>query len=197
MTHAAAVTRLPAIPVLVVACGLSAVGCASSGERPPPAGEPLELVESVDLERYQGLWYEIARLPNSFQDHCRGGVTAHYTLRDDGRVDVVNSCRTEDGRADSAAGVARRPDPSRSAAFEVRFAPSWLSWLPAVWGDYQIMALSEGYWWAMVGSPSRKYLWILAREPELDEDRIRALLVEAEREGFPVEEVRRTPHPVP
>lgn len=187
----------PLLPILVCACGLLGLACATPASRPPASGDPLELVASVDLERYQGVWHEIARLPNSFQDHCGGEVTAEYTLREDGRVDVVNRCRTEDGGIDSAEGVARQPDPDRPAALEVRFAPAWLSWLPAVWGDYQIMALDEDYRWSMVGSPSRQYLWILAREPRLDETRIDSLLAEAERQGFPVDDVQRTRQEVP
>lgn len=182
---------------LGLACGLLVLGCASSAEEPPGPGDPLDLAESVDLERYQGLWYEIARLPNRFQEQCRGDVTAEYELRDDGRVDVVNRCRTGDGDLDSAEGVARRPDPGRPAALEVRFAPAWLSWLPAVWGEYQVMALDDEYRWSLVGSPSRKYLWILAREPEMDQERYRSLVAEARRQGFPVGRLQLTPHETP
>lgn len=178
------------IPVLAV--GLAALACSTPAGDPQAPGGPLELVESVDLRRYQGRWYEIARLPNSFQDHCLGEVTADYTLRREGRVDVVNRCRIEAGTVDSAEGVARRPDPDRPGALEVRFAPSWLSWLPAVWGDYQIVALDDDYRWVMVGSPSREYLWILAREPRLHDARLQGLLAEAGRQGFPVDAVRRT-----
>lgn len=184
--------REPSLLALFFACGLSLSGCALPAAGPSSAGEPLDLVASVDLQRYEGRWYEIGRLSNSFQDHCRGEVTADYTLREDGRVDVVNRCRTEDGGVDSARGVARRPDADRPAALEVRFAPSWLSVFPAVWGDYQVMALEDDYRWSMVGTPSRRYLWILAREPELDEARIDSLLEEARRQGFPVDEVERT-----
>lgn len=153
---------------------------------------PLTLVDSLDLERYQGLWYEIARLPNDFQEQCRGEVTAEYTLLESRRVRVVNRCRTGEGDLDEAEGVARRPDADRPGALEVRFAPSWLSWLPAVWGDYQVLALDDDYRWSMVGAPSREYLWILAREPRLDEERLRSLLDRAEGQGFPVDAVTLT-----
>lgn len=181
----------PRLRALVSTWGLLALGCSTPAGGPPAARGPLDLVDELDLERYQGLWYEIARLPNSFQEQCLGEVTARYTLRADGRVDVVNRCTTEDGVA-SAEGLARRPDPGRPAALEVRFAPAWLSWLPAVWGDYQVIALDENYRWAMVGSPSREYLWILAREPRLGEGRLGALLAEAERQGFRADAVQRT-----
>ena len=158
----------------------------------PAADDPLELVESVDLERYQGLWYEIARLPNRFQDDCAKNVRAEYSLLENGRVKVVNRCQRPGGKIDKAEGVARRPDPEREAVLKVRFAPRWLSWLPFVWGDYQIMALSEAYQSFLVGAPSRKYLWILARDPSLPEARIRQLLAEAERQGFDTQAVTRT-----
>lgn len=153
---------------------------------------PLELVKSVDLDRYQGLWYEIARLPNRFQDQCASNVTAEYTLLDNGRIKVVNRCELADGQIDEAEGRARRPDPDQEAALKVRFAPRWLSWLPFVWGDYQIMALSDGYESALIGEPSREYLWILAREPSLPQHRLDELLAEAGRQGFDTGAIEQT-----
>lgn len=153
---------------------------------------PLDLVASVDLNRYQGLWYEIGRLPNRFQDQCAGNVTAEYTLLDDGLVRAVNRCERADGRAVCARGMARRPDPEREGALEVRFVPRWLSWLPFVWGDYQLMALGDDYDDVMVGAPSRKYLWVLARDPLLPQRRLEQLLDEAERQGFDTRQFTRT-----
>lgn len=153
---------------------------------------PLALVDSVDLERYQGLWYEIVRLPNEFQDQCAANVTAEYTLLDNGRIKVVNRCELPGGEIDEAEGRARRPDPDREAALKVRFAPQWLSWLPFVWGDYQIMALSDDYEYVLIGAPSREYLWILARGPSLADDRVEVLLAEAEGQGFDTGAVSRT-----
>jgi len=153
---------------------------------------PLELVDEVDLERYQGRWYEIALLPNRFQRQCAGETTAEYSLMDNGRVSVLNRCRNADGDFEQARGVAKQPDPERPARLKVRFGPRWLGWLPLVWGDYQIIALDDAYRWVMVGAPSRKYLWILAREPELDPATLDALLEQAEQQGFPVKKVRRS-----
>lgn len=153
---------------------------------------PLDLVESVDLQRYQGLWYEIGRLPNKFQDQCARNVTAEYRLLDNGRIEVINRCELPGGEIDEAEGVARRPDPDREAALKVRFAPRWLSWLPFVWGDYQIIALSEDYDSLLIGAPSRDYLWILAREPSLPEDRFNELLAQARRQGFDTGNLSRT-----
>lgn len=159
------------------------------------AREPLELVDALDLERYQGRWYEIARLPNRFQDDCDSDVTAHYELRADGRVAVTNRCRRADGRRSEAEGVARRADPDGpAAALEVRFAPRWLSILPFVWGDYRVLALGEDYQYAMVGSESREYLWILARDPQLPEDRVERLIDKARAQGFNTGALIRTEH---
>ena len=150
---------------------------------------PLELVETLDLERYQGRWYEIALLPNRFQDRCVAETAAEYTLLESGRVQVVNRCRTADGNLAQVVGAARRPDPERPAQLEVRFAPRWLSWLPLVWGDYQVMMIDADYSSALVGEPSREFLWVLAREPSLPEARLQELLSEGRRQGFDTDAV--------
>jgi apolipoprotein D and lipocalin family protein len=162
----------------------------------PATLQALRLAPSVDLNRYAGRWYEIARLPNRFQQQCAGGVTADYTLRKDGRIDVVNRCRTTKGETEKAAGVARLADKSQpTSMLKVRFAPAFLSFLPQVWGDYQIMVLAEDYSYAMVGTPDRKYLWILARSPQLAEASYAHLVSEAAVQGFKVSNIERTVHP--
>lgn len=162
------------------------------------AGGGLELVDSLDLERYQGLWYEIARLPNRFQSQCARDVTARYKVMDSGRVEVTNRCRSEDGQWIEAQGIAR-PDTSdgREAALEVRFAPRWLSWFPFVWGEYRVMALDEDYQHALVGSDDREFLWILARRPQLPETEREQLIRQAARQGFETERLERTRHGKP
>lgn len=159
------------------------------------AAEPLELVDQLDLERYQGRWYEIARLPNRFQSQCASDVTAHYELLDNGKVQVTNRCRGADGGWIEATGIAR-PDASdgRQAALEVRFAPRWLSLFPFVWGDYRVIALDQRYTHALVGSRDRQYLWILARQPDLSEPLIERLVSQARRQGFDVSGLERTLH---
>ena len=103
---------------------------------------PLRVVDSVDLTRYAGRWYEAARLPNKFQDHCAADIVVHYALRADGRIDVVNQCRTAEDKVDSARGIARKAGDGKSnARLEVRFAPAILSFLSSVWGDYWIIGL--------------------------------------------------------
>ncbi len=154
---------------------------------------PLDVVSSVDLSRYAGKWYEIARLPNRFQDHCTGNVSATYTVQKDGRIKVVNSCRTTDGTTDSAEGVARLASEGGPASkLKVRFAPAFLGFLPFVWGDYWILQLAPDYSHAVVGDPGRKYLWILARQPKIDQSTYDRLVAEAREDGFDVAKLIRT-----
>jgi apolipoprotein D and lipocalin family protein len=171
--------------VVVVASVLSAMG---GQER-----SPLRTVPRVDLDRYAGDWYEVARLPNRFQQRCLGDVRASYARRDDGRINVVNRCRTEDGAID-AHGVARVVDETTNAQLKVRFAPSWLSLLPMVWGDYWVIGLADDYSWAVVGSPDREYLWILSRTPVLDAAAFDVAIGIARDNGFDVARLSRTDH---
>jgi apolipoprotein D and lipocalin family protein len=151
-------------------------------------------VDRVDLGRYVGDWYEIARFPNRFQRKCAGDVRAAYARRSDERIEVVNRCAAADGSIVEAHGIARIVDPRTSAKLKVRFAPAALSFLPFVWGDYWIIALADDYSWAVVGSPDRNYLWILARAPEPGEAAFAAAVAAARANGFPVERLVRTSH---
>jgi apolipoprotein D and lipocalin family protein len=149
------------------------------------AAAPLPTQDWVDLARYAGRWYEIARLPNRFQEQCAGDVVATYTQRPDGRVTVLNECRRQDGQLTSAEGVARLANEEGPASrLKVRFAPAALSFLPFVWGDYWILELDRDYRHAVVGDPSRKYLWILSRSPEMDAATYESLASAAGRLGF-------------
>lgn len=111
-------------------------------------------VAKVDLNKYMGEWYEIARLPNRFQKACAGDVVATYSLNPDRTIKVVNRCR-EAGKSQpkQATGLGRvaKEDKGSNSVLEVRFAPAFLSFIPGVWGDYRILALDDGYRWAMVG----------------------------------------------
>jgi apolipoprotein D and lipocalin family protein len=142
----------------------------------PLAGAPAEgrrgelpVVETVDLSRYTGTWYEIARTPNWFQKKCVGFVKATYARREDGTLSVVNECRTASGRPTRAEGVARLAEKGGpQAKLKVRFAPAFLSFISAVWGDYWIIDLAPDYSYAVVGEPARRYLWILSRTPQME-----------------------------
>jgi apolipoprotein D and lipocalin family protein len=159
------------------------------------AEPPLAVAPDIDLARYTGVWYEIARLPNRFQRQCVDNVTATYQLRDDGRLSVVNACRLIDGDMERAEGVARIASAEGpNTRLEVRFAPAWLGWLPLVWGDYWIIELAPDYSYSVVGTPSRKYLWILARSPRMDESIYSAILARAAGKGFDTSRVQLTAH---
>jgi apolipoprotein D and lipocalin family protein len=149
-------------------------------------------VPFVDLDRYAGDWFEIARVENRFQRQCVGDVRARYVRRADGRIDVVNRCRTADGQTE-ARGIARLVDEQTHAKLKVRFAPGWLSWLPPVWGDYWIIGLAPDYSWAVVGDPRREYLWILARTPRLDAESMVAARTAPQDNGFEVRRLVQTP----
>ena len=157
---------------LVLAAAALLAGCGSSGPKITPT-----TVDHVDLDRYTGTWYEIAKIPNRFQDQCINHTTATYTLRDDGRIDVLNRCQTESGEYDEAEGIARIVDTETNAKLEVSFVEFFgRNWF---WGDYWILALGEDYSWVVIGHPDQEYGWVLAREPELKAgvmDRIEQIL---------------------
>lgn len=153
-------------------------------ETAPPA-----TVASVDLERYAGLWYEIARYPNSFQQDCEA-VTAEYTQRADGKITVTNTCGAGDVR--TAEGVARVVEGSGNAKLKVQFAPEWV---PFASGDYWVLHLEPDYTAALVGAPSGKYLWILAREAEISEALMDKISARAEALGYETAPLKMTAHP--
>jgi apolipoprotein D and lipocalin family protein len=147
---------------------------------------PLEVVPSVDLTRYAGKWYEIARLPNRFQRDCAGNVTATYTLRPDGKITVLNECRTADGRRKSARGTARVAD-ARGPNTKLKVTFFW-----PFSGNYWIIDLDPKYRWAVVGEPGRDYLWILSREPQLDTELYQQIVERAEQRGFDTGKLLKT-----
>ena len=151
-----------------------------------PAAPPLAVVPSVDLSRYVGKWYEIAKYPNRFQRGCVG-ATAVYTLAPDGkRVEVVNRCREIDtGKERSVQGKARVVDPATNAKLSVTFFWPFS-------GDYWILAVGEEYEYAFVGTPDRKYLWFLARTPTIGDDLYGRLVDLAREREFDPERIERS-----
>jgi lipocalin len=177
---------------LTAAVAVVAAATLMPATTPAQMGTPVRTVSLVDLDRYTGDWFEIARFPNQFQRQCLGDVRASYTRRADSRIDVVNRCRSADGQTE-AHGVARIVDTQTFARLKVRFAPGWLSWLPMVWGDYWIIGLAPDYSWAVVGHPDRNYLWILARTPHLNDASVAAARAAARDNGFDIERLVPTP----
>ncbi len=156
-----------------------------------PQSTSLKTVDYVDLKKYTGLWYEIAKIPNSFQNQCVKGATAKYTLKEDGEIAVVNSCIDEDGEVDDADGIARVVDKNSNAKLEVSFV-SFLGWRP-FWGDYWVIGLDENYKWAIVGTPSRKYGWILSRTPQLDKQTMDMIFQILRDQGYNPEDFEISP----
>lgn len=128
------------------------------------ASIPLTTVASVDVERYQGRWYEVARYPNSFERNCEG-VFAEYALREDGLISVANTCHegSVDGKVKVAQGRARVVDAVTNSKLEVSFFGPF-------WGDYWIIDLATDYSVSIVGEPSGRYLWVLSRAPQIDSE---------------------------
>lgn len=173
----------------IIALSLIAVlaGCASKPQSLPTQS-------NVDLNKYAGTWYEQARLPNRFQDDCVSDVQADYVMQANGTLSVTNQCRIASGSTKSAQAEGRlNPafNPTDPSKLQVRFAPAWTSWLPAVWGDYWIMKLEGDYEYSLVGTPNREYLWVLSREKRADPAKVEQLLDYAQTQGFEVSKVIR------
>jgi apolipoprotein D and lipocalin family protein len=143
------------------------------------ADEPLETVEHVDLTRYLGKWFEIARLPLSWENKCACCVTATYTPRTDGRINVSNNCVKSNGKIAQSKGTAKIASKHDSSNSKLKVTFLW-----PFSGDYWILDLDPDYRWALVGNPSRKNLWILSRTPTLDHETIDMLLAKGTYLGF-------------
>lgn len=181
-------TVIPAILMVSAFAVISAKAQNNKGDLPT--------VSKVDLKRYSGKWYEIARYPNKFQKKCVGNTSANYTLKGENKVEVTNECLQKDGTTDKATGEAKIVDKTSNAKLEVRFAPAILSFIPGVWGDYWIVDLDENYRYSVVGDPKREYLWILSRTPELEEPTYQAILRRVEKLGFNPGKLNKTPQNV-
>jgi apolipoprotein D and lipocalin family protein len=154
---------------------------APSGEVSPA---PLESIASLDVPRYMGTWYEVAKYPNWFQKRCIANTSATYAVQSNGMLQVLNRCQKEDGSMSEALGAAKQVGDANSPKLEVRFAPAWLSFLPFVWGNYWVIDLDPQYQLAAVSEPSRKYLWILSRSKTVEPKAYEALLQRLKQKGF-------------
>ncbi len=174
-----------AITVLIIAF---ATGCATSTERLKLP--PLSTGAHVDLGRYVGTWFEIASFPQRFQKGCTA-TTATYTVRSgDGDIEVLNSCRLDrlDGKQKSALGRARVVDQTSNAKLEVSFFRPF-------WAPYWVIDLAEDYSYAVVGHPSRDYLWILSRTAHMNEDTFQTIVTKLRSSGYETERLQRTLQP--
>jgi len=154
---------------------------------------PVQTIAALELPRYLGAWYEIAKFPNWFQKKCVGSTKAVYSLKDDGNVQVLNSCKTASGETSSAQGTAKQIGAKDSPKLEVRFAPDWLSFIPMVWGDYWVIDLDSRYQVAAVSDAKRDYLWILSRTPQIDPKVYDDLLLRLQQQQFDIRRLEKTP----
>lgn len=167
---------------------LASTGCALTTTERLGLAEP-ETVRGFELEPYLGTWYEIGNFPQSFQEGCTG-TTANYSLREDGDVDVLNRCFEDrlDGKEKSANGKAR--------AVELERGKLEVSFFQPFWGAYWVLELGEDYRYSVVGHPSRDYLWILSREPQMDEATLEGILERLETvHGYELDRFERTAQP--
>lgn len=173
-------------PWVLMALFVIAAGIAAKSRA---AAKPLEVVPRVDVQRYLGTWYEIATIPQRFQRGCVG-VTAHYSLRTDGDIDVVNVCRkdTLDGKERSVRGKAWIVDKATNAKLKVRFFWPFT-------GAYWIIDLDRDYQWAVVGHPDRTYYWILSRTPQMDPVLYDELIRRAAAKGYDTSKIKKTLQP--
>ena len=178
-------------PVLFAAgVAAAATGVAAYGYIRRKLYPSLATVPHVDLHKYSGLWYEIARLPTRFEKGCQH-VTANYKLRPDGQMSILNTCHQQSltGPLETANGIARAVDPTNA---KLRVSFFW-----PFEGDYWILELDHSdYRYALVGTPSRKNLWLLSRTPHLERSRRDKLVATAREKGFPVDKLLFTPQPV-
>lgn len=165
------------VPLLAL---LSLAGCKPSGDL------PVEPVTGFELERYLGAWYEIARMPIRFEEGLVN-VTATYTLRDDGMVAVVNK-----GYEDSATGEVSTARGKAKFAGDSTVGHLLVSFFGPFYADYVIFELDSAYTYAMVSGSSRKYLWILAREPSLPDTLYTRLVSQARAAGFDTGQLIKT-----
>lgn len=147
-------------------------GCAAQ------AYPPLPVVERVDISRYMGVWHEIARYPNRFQEGCYGSF-AEYSLNANGTVKVINRCRdgSPDGEMKEAEGIAKIVDTGTNAKLKVSFFRPF-------YGNYWIIELGESYEYVVVSEPKRKYLWILARTPQMEQQQLQGIFERLTEKGF-------------
>lgn len=153
---------------------------------------PLNTVASLNLQRYLGTWYEIARLPMRHEPETCTDVTATYSLNDEGRIEVRNRC-IDKGKVEESVGEAS-PIDETNARLQVTFLPEGLRWIPFTKGDYWVIQVDPAYTVALVGSPDRKFLWLLAREPQLDPMVKQHYLTLASQQGFELGPLIHTPH---
>ena len=169
------------IVILFVIIGLLFVGFAFKSFNPSKSMIDKTVVKEFNLEKYLGTWYEIARYDHRFEKGLVG-VTATYSMRKDGKIKVVNSGYKGNftGELSKAIGKAKTPNPKKEPA-KLKVSFFWF-----FYGDYYVLDLDKNYQWALIGSSSDKYLWVLSRTPQLDNNLYNVLLNKLEKRGYDI-----------
>jgi apolipoprotein D and lipocalin family protein len=154
--------------------------------------KPLKTVEKLELDKYLGVWYEVARKPLYFQNNCDRDVTATYTLNENGNVAVDNRCYSKDGSLNQSIGEAFVQNAPFNSKLKVSFLPEAIRWLPFGRGDYWVLKLDDDYQTVLVGEPRRKYMWVLSRSPQPDQTVVNEYLEYAKSVGYDVGDVIHT-----
>ena len=174
--------------LIVAAVGGALAGCAAVFDKHAVGNRAVpQPAKSVELSRYLGRWYELARYEQGFQKDC-DGVTADYSLRSDGMIRVVNRCRMPDGKLKDAVGRAKIVDTASNAKLKVSFFGPFF-------GDYWVLDRADDYSWAIVGEQSGRYLWLLSREASPGEAGVQELISRAGAMGYDTAMLRRTQQP--
>lgn len=173
----------------LAAAALALAGFAALRRKRHPVGNPHvpEPLRPVSLPDYLGLWYEVARYDQVFEKGCEG-VTATYSLRPDGKIGIVNSCRTAQGQARVSRGTAKLVPGTQGAKLKVSFFG------PVYIGNYWVLDHAQDYGWSIVGDPSGRYLWLLSRAP-LSGEALRGLIGRAAALGYDTSQLVITRHP--
>lgn len=175
------------LPALVLGV-LALSGCATVFSKHPVGNRAVpQPAKPVEISRYLGRWYEVARYEQSFQKDCEG-VSADYALRDDGKISVLNRCRKPDGKIKDATGRAKIVDSATNAKLKVSFFGPF-------YGDYWVLDHADDYSWSIVGEPSGRYLWLLSRDAAPGKERLDALIARARALGYDTSMLRITQQP--
>ncbi len=154
--------------------------------------KPLHTVEEVELDKYLGVWYEVARKPMYFQNKCDRDVSATYTLNENGNIGVDNRCYTKDGQLNQSIGEAFIQNAPFNTKLKVSFLPESVRWLPVGRGDYWVLKIDDAYQTVLVGEPRRRYLWVLSRSAQPDQAIVKEYLDYAQSIGYDIGDVIHT-----